>query len=398
MAPWSPRGLVGLGVGVGLAVSSTAVGVVAERVNRRRGEALETGADLVAVPTREVAVVTGDGVPLHVEIDDPVDGASTHVQVNGVSQPRPTVVLTHGYCLTSECWVFQRRALTRAGYRVVVWDQRGHGRSEKGDAASCTLEQVGDDLARVIANVVPDGPLLLGGHSMGGMTMLALAESHPGLVRERVVAAAFVATSAGGALASADLTARVARSLMERLAPGAVALLADRPQLLQTLRRANRDLADLVVERYCFASPVPHRIVRLAGRMLLGVDLRVMSSFAPVFDDYDKVAALGAYDGAQVLVFNGENDILTPPSHSQAIVAAVPGTQHVVLRQAGHIIMLEHPEVLSQQLVALGERAVRAPAPPTATHRLPTLQVVTDVGKRRRIEQARVERRPQRAR
>lgn len=131
--------------------------------------------------------------------------------------------------------------------------------------------------------------------------------------------------------------------------------------------------------------------------MLLGTDLRVMSSFTPAFSAYDKVASLAAYRGAEVLVFNGENDVLTPPSHSEAIVEAIPGAEHLVLRNAGHVIMLEHPDVLSQQLVTLGERAVRAAAAGLLTTDRPrTRQVVTNVDKRRRIDKARGDRRSRR--
>ncbi len=397
MSP-STRGLVGWGVGAGLAVSATAAGVVADQIHRRRGRALETGESLVAVPSHELAVLAADGVPLHVEVDDPDPGSATSLEVDGISHPLPTVVLSHGYCLTSECWVFQRRALTRAGYRVVVWDQRGHGLSEKGDPASYTIDQLGDDLAHVLAQVVPEGPLLLAGHSMGGMTMLGLAQEDPGLVRDRVIAAAFVSTSPGGMpLASGDLATSAGRVLLERLGPSTAGLFADRPQLLHALLRANRDLSEFLVERYSFASPVPRSVVRLAAKMLLGTDLRVMSSFTPAFSAYDKVASLEAYRGAEVLVFNGENDVLTPPSHSEAIVAAVPGAEHLVLRDAGHVIMLEHPDVLSQQLVALGEKAIRAAATGSHTVDRPrTLQVVTNVDKQRRIDKARGSRRSRR--
>ena len=59
------------------------------------------------------------------------------------------------------------------------------------------IDQLGRDLARVIAEAAPEGPLVLVGHSMGGMTMMSLAVDHHALIRERVVAAAFIATSPG---------------------------------------------------------------------------------------------------------------------------------------------------------------------------------------------------------
>jgi pimeloyl-ACP methyl ester carboxylesterase len=121
----SRNGLIGLGVGLGVAGAATAAGIVADRIHRRRQDALETGASLVEKPSRELDVTATDGVPLHVEIDEPLSRGG--LDEDGL--PPPTVVMSHGYCLTSECWVFQRRYLRWAGYRVVVWDQRGHGRS-----------------------------------------------------------------------------------------------------------------------------------------------------------------------------------------------------------------------------------------------------------------------------
>ena len=46
--------------------------------------------------------------------------------------------------------------------------------------------------------VVPDGPVVLVGHSMGGMTIVALAEQHPELFGDRIVGVALISTTAGG--------------------------------------------------------------------------------------------------------------------------------------------------------------------------------------------------------
>jgi len=380
-------GLIGLGVGVGFAGAAAAAGLVADRVHRRRADALETGVSLVETPSRQLFVAATDGVPLHVEIDEPAthDGEPT-VDENGLV--RPTVILSHGYCLTSECWVFQRRYLRWAGYRVVVWDQRGHGRSGRGDPDSYTIAQLGEDLVGVIAAVVPDGPLALVGHSMGGMTTMALGTLHPDLVRDRVVALGCVSTSAGGMpLASGDFAATAGRLLLERLGPRVAGLFETRPEILRSILSANSELAEFLVERYSFASPVPRSVVRLAAKMLLGTNLTVMSSFTPVFVEYDQTGGLVAYRGCETLVFNGEQDILTPPEHSETIVRALPGAQHVIVRDAGHVIMLEHPDLLNQQLDALVDRASHREARDIPAESVPRVRrVVTDVEKQRRIE------------
>jgi pimeloyl-ACP methyl ester carboxylesterase len=380
----SRNGLIGLGIGLGVAGAATAAGLVADRMHRRRQDALETGVSLVEQPSEEHFVVATDGVRLHVEVDEASAGDGL-VEDGGV---RPTVVMSHGFCLTSECWVFQRRYLRWAGYRVVVWDHRGHGRSERGDVSSYTIAQLGEDLVRVIDAVAPEGPLVLVGHSMGGMTTMALGTLYPDLVRDRVVAFGAISTSAGGMpLASGRFAAAMGRLLIERLGPGVAGVFEHRPELLKNLLSANSELAEFLVERYSFASPVPRRVVKLAARMLLGTNLTVLSSFTPAFDNYDQTAGLVAFEGCESLVFNGEQDLVTPPEHSEAIVRALPGAQHVIVRDAGHVIMLEHPDLLNQQLDALIERAGRRAEEQQPADLSPRVRrVVTDVDKRRRIE------------
>lgn len=67
-----------------------------------------------------------DGTELYVELD------GTGPEPDGdTSGPEPlTVVFCHGYCLNQDSWHFQRAAL-REGLRLVFWDQRSHGRSER---------------------------------------------------------------------------------------------------------------------------------------------------------------------------------------------------------------------------------------------------------------------------
>ena len=62
-----------------------------------------------------------------------------------------------------------------------------------------TIDQLGRDLKAVIDAAAPEGPLVLVGHSMGGMTVMALADQYPELIRDRVVGVAFVGTSCGRA-------------------------------------------------------------------------------------------------------------------------------------------------------------------------------------------------------
>ena len=376
-----------LGVAAGVAA-----GIAADRAGKHRAAmaALETPELLAITPDEEHVVLTDDGVPLHVEIDHPTaeaartaaDGTTRH----GRPDELPTVVLTHGYCLSLRCWVYQRRALKEAGYRVVSWDQRGHGRSGRGEKDSYTIDRLGQDLHTVITELVPEGDLVLVGHSMGGMTMLALGEHQPQLVLDRVVGAAFVATSPGGImLANGGRTATFGRLMLERIGPGVLGPLSHRPELFTRIRRVGRDIEHFLVEQNSFASPVPRSVVRYTSDILLGTPLDVVNDYLQTFDGFDKRPALLEFRHAVVLVFNGRDDILTPPSHSELIVEGIPGAEHIVVNDAGHVIMLEHPDLLGAHLIQLVEQAARARAEQIEVARHPRVRrIVTDVAKNRR--------------
>lgn len=82
-------------------------------------------------------------------------------------------------------------------------------------------------------------------------------------------------------------------------------------------------------------------------------------------------------------MLNGEGDVLTPPDHSVAIVDALPASEHVVITDAGHLVMLEHPALVDAQLLALIERAAVPAAAVPAPRRV--LRQVTDVARRKAV-------------
>lgn len=385
-------GLTGLGVGLAAAGATAAVGVVADRLVRglRMAKALDSTDTYDEKATTEVIVIASDGVPLHVEIDEP-ERRPTRLPKGAAV---PTVVFCHGYTLSLRSWVFQRRALKAAGYRVVLCDARGHGQSGAGSKESYDVDQLGLDLAAVIRQVAPVGPLVLVGHSMGGMTLMALAVQEPELIKDRVLGVAFVATSPGGLSAVSWGLGNVLGKAVHRMGPVAVGQLAGRQGLVNSVLRAGRDVEEFLVDRYSFASPVPLSIVRLTANMIFGTRIEVISDFMETFDRHDKREALEQFIGVETLVLNGVQDLLTPPKHSEEIVRLIPGAEHVLINDAGHIIMLEHGDVVSEQLLSLIERAERAAAAHIDQRDKPRVRrLITDLAKQRRVEKALQERR-----
>ena len=79
---------------------------------------------------------------------------------------------------------------------MVFYDQRGHGQSGSASIRTYTVEQLGQDLQTILQVMVPRGPVVLVGHSMGGMTVLSHARQFPDNYGRRIVGAAIISSSA----------------------------------------------------------------------------------------------------------------------------------------------------------------------------------------------------------
>ena len=354
---WGKRAAVVAGA-AGVVAAGAAVGLAAERY--AVGRSFRSAHDLDrAEPFGELRGTVGpvtatDGVRLHVEVDGLAAGSRR--------TPPVTVVFCHGLALHQDSWHYQRRDLADIaddGGRLVFWDQRGHGRSGRGDAEHATIDQLGRDLYAVIKATAPKGPVVLVGHSMGGMTIMALAEQHPDLFGKRVVAVALVATSPGRlAEVTFGVPAAAGRAL-RRVAPKALAALNQRPGLVARGRSLGADIEFVLTKRYSFATDVPPSLVHFVSQMHDTTPLDVIAELFPAFDSHDKLDALAVLNGVETLVLGGERDVMTPADHSREMVARIPGAELVILPEAGHLVMLEHHDVVTDRLRDLVERALR---------------------------------------
>lgn len=335
------KGLAGLGI----LAAGIAAGALAERLATRR---LRQGeyAGIDESGGEDVTVVTDDGVALHVVVDD-----------DGAAPGAPTVIFTHGYALSLQSWPGQRQAL-RGLARVVLWDHRGHGRSDRG-AGRTTIDRLGADLHCVLEAVAPTGDVVLVGHSMGGMTIMALADQHPELFGERVKGVALLATSAGG-IAEVDLgLPRPFARLAHRIAPSlGAALESEGPvsALVERARRSSSDLGLLITRAYAFGATAPPDGTRFVADLIAGTPVEVLADLLPALQAHDKLRALHVLERCDLLVMVGDADLLTPVGHSMEIVRYTPSAELVILPGVGHMLTLEAADDVNKHVRALVER------------------------------------------
>jgi len=337
------------GLGLGVLAAGAALGWVGERllVKRPPGGAIAiTGPNAGRADPRLLTV--DDGVELYVEIDE--------VAATAAYAPL-TAIFIHGYALNLDCWYFQRQALS-GDVRGVFYDQRGHGRAGRGEAGTHTIERLGRDLGELLDVVAPQGPVVLIGHSMGGMTIMALAEQRPEVFERRVVGVGLVATSASGVGESPLGLPRRLGEVVHRAAPLVVSALSRAPALVERGRKSGSDLGHLLTRYYSFASRVPPGLVEFAAEMLSATPLEVVAEFLPSLDAHDRTDALPVLRSCPVLVVGAQQDLMTPVEHTHAIAAALPEADVRVVEPGGHMILLEYPDEVTAWIRELLRRSL----------------------------------------
>ncbi|MEU5667490.1 alpha/beta fold hydrolase [Streptomyces longwoodensis] len=306
------------------------------------------------------------------------DGADLAVRVHGPADAVATVLLAHGWTMSARDWRPHVDALARPrpgfpALRTVTYDQRGHGASGRG-TARLDMALLGDDLARVLEATTTSygGPVLLVGHSMGGMAIQQLAARHPGLFGTRVGGVALVSTCLDGV---GDVPPPSAHRLDRRQA---LARRHTTDALLRSPRCAR------AVHRL-LTGPLSHPTTAPLWRALLGGDGRGAAARAdaralrdvPVLTIAEFLAALTTHDCAGRLaalarvptrVLVGTRDRYTPPDQARRLARAVPGAALQLVPGQGHDLPYERPVLVVETVHAL-LREVRRPDDPIALSR-----------------------------
>jgi pimeloyl-ACP methyl ester carboxylesterase len=280
------------------------------------------------------------------------DGLHLSVTSYGPADAPLTVFLAHCWTLNQEDWHYQVRDLQKEfghGIRIITWDHRGHGDSDPVPRADATIENLARDWSDLIEQLAPTGPLVLAGHSVGGMTLMELVDIRPDLV-DRVVGVAFVSTSSGQ-LDTVTLGLPETGQLLRAQIPRMLAL---RSRTLSRRARRRAPIVErLVMRRFVFGRPLRLADAALAVDGLINCPGNTVVGFYEDAMLHDRVRALKVLDGVPTHVLVGTRDVLTPPSHARRIADHVSGAVLTVAPDAGHMLPLERDQLVSGVLIRL---------------------------------------------
>ncbi|MGN6161001.1 MAG: alpha/beta fold hydrolase [Marmoricola sp.] len=282
---------------------------------------------------------------------------STGVDLAVARYGRPDAALT---IVLAHCWTADRRdwdnqvrdLLAEFGLdvQILTWDHRGHGESTKVPKADCTVVNLAHDMGELIDATAPTGKLLLAGHSVGGMTMCALAEERPDLI-ERTIGAAFVATSSGD-MHTVTLGLPEMGPIVRAQIPRILALRS------RTLSRRARRRAPIfervIVRNYALGHPMHLADAAYVVEGLINSPAEtVVGFYEDIMHNHQRVDALKSFDGIPTRVLVGTRDVLTPVAHARRIAEAISTAELLVAPDAGHMLPQERAELVSATLIKL---------------------------------------------
>lgn len=266
------------------------------------------------------------------------NGSEIYVEQYG-PESGPTLVFTHGLSFSQESWNYAKQELA-GRFRIFVWDVPGFGRSRGPTRGAYTMETLAEDLEAVIARTGEE-PVILIGHSMGGMIMLTFCRLFSQELGRRV---------AGLVLAQTSFTNPVKTSIAHRL------LTALQGPLLTPLCLLMIGLSPLfrLMNLQSYLSGMTHLATHVTG--YAGTETPAQLDFAARYAITSAPAstarallALFRYDATDILaaipvptlVITGDHDIVTRPGAGEVMGSTIPKAQRAQLTPAGHLGLLE---------------------------------------------------------
>ena len=260
-------------------------------------------------------------------MDITLDGSIIHASTGGrpFDPSLPTVVLLHGAGMDHTVWQFQARAFAHHGFGVLSLDLPGHGRSD--DPAPRTITGYADAVAALLDGADIDQAHIVG-HSMGAFIGLDLTARHPIVVRSLTLI-------------------------------GVAERMPVHPDLLSAAE-ANDHLAFDLVSSWSHTRTAHTGGHPTPGLWMMGSTVRLLERSRPGVLHND-LAACNAYDSAleraaailvPTLVLMGELDLMTRPKGAAVLANAIPNATRVIVPDAGHMVMVERPDAVIDELLA----------------------------------------------
>jgi pimeloyl-ACP methyl ester carboxylesterase len=268
------------------------------------------------------------------------DGVSLYAESHGAGIP---VIMSNGLCTTCENFRPQVEAFVDAGAQLILWDYRGHGRSESpGDPSAYRFDRVLDDLCRVLDWAAPGRRAVVGGVSFGGLASLHFAHKSPERVRGLILSATGPGFKNPEALARWSEWIERSASLIESEGSAAFAQSAAAPTLIGL--RPDLPVAQAAIRAIALQDPVG----------LVHFQRQIAAQVPPIIDELTEI-------DCPALVAVGEKDDAFLRA-ADFMAARLPRAERETIPGAGHMANIDESEAFNAiALQFLGKIAAETP-------------------------------------
>ena len=279
-------------------------------------------------PTQYLAPVTGT----EIVVERP-DGTRILSTVSG-SGTKGDVVLAHGYAVDRHCWNIIAGELAGRGYRVISFDQRGHGKTNIGRDGIGSSQMAGDYVAVLERHDVKNGVMV--GHSMGGFVLINALIDHAEAMARHLKGAVLMATFAG------DVNRKNPQNKLQ------IPLI--RSGIMGRL--INNDKLATSMAKTLLGDEKPAEFIAPFVKTFREQDLRGLMPILAAFVRENRYADLSRISLNCTIVV-GDKDKTTPPFHTEWLHNGIRGSKLRRVAAKGHMLNWEAPEVLIEEIVAL---------------------------------------------
>jgi pimeloyl-ACP methyl ester carboxylesterase len=285
------------------------------------------------------------------------DGSALHVETLGQADG-PTIVLTHGWGLNSTAWWYTKQALATR-YRLIVWDLPGLGRSKPPKDGKFTIDRFAEALGAVVRSAGP-GPVILVGHSIGGMTTQTFWRACPADLRQQVAGVVLVDTTHENPLRTMWLSPLWRALRWPVIEPMMWLLIVLSPLLwLSSWQGYLSGSNQLVMRLTGFGRFATRGQVDFTARLACKGSPGVQAKGNLAMFRWKATEVLPTIQ-APMLVLAGTKDIVTLPSASRLIADTAPQARLIEVAGGGHMGFMERADVYNEAIAAFATETFAA--------------------------------------
>ena len=284
------------------------------------------------------------------------DGTTIHAEVYGPTNA-PTLVLTHGWGVSSTEWYYAKRQLSDR-FRLIVWDLPGLGLSAQPQDRNLALEKMAADL-RAVSKLADGKRFVLVGHSIGGMINITFCRLYPELLGSPVAGIVQVDTTYTNPVRTTK-DASFALALQKPVAEPVLHVIIPLSPVVRMLNWLSYQsgFAQIYNAHSSFGGSETREQVDFVSQFQYRSSPAVVARGTPAMFHWDGTSVL-PHINTPVLIVVGNQDTTTLPAASERMQQLIPAAQLQRINSGAHYSLLEQNQKVNAAVAEFAARMLK---------------------------------------